>query len=310
MFQESTIPSRALEYPKKRHEEATAEDFLESYGAICALEREVLAKALNLPAHKLTPSYLASHLQAENGDRLLSKIDRILNSEHNGPYIEKCVELSEHAPALLRDEHSRSYVTDLAREGIMSGLIQAFLDTKKLPWDMRQAYKAREIRFNDHIVDLVDSQYGEQLGITRGDLRHIIRAAYGPHDAHATINADMLEAGLAVEIATKKYMETAESAEGLSVRYGSADEDKRGGDIICQNGEKTLIVDVKSGDKNETEPEDARPFHTPLIEEAPNVYKIRQLHPASHRAIGENFEIKAGGYKREIDSVFAEFAAA
>lgn len=311
---EKILDEASQQIPIERLEagEYSAEDFSAAFSEVCALERKILSAKLGLSEQTLSPSNLSASLQPNQFKIILDRMDLILNSEENQRVVDNYSDQHSHEP-LLKDADMRQHLVELAKKALVGGYIDQFLHNKT-SWLSRpdlKLYKSRLIDVHNAYIDFIESPVAADLSFDRGHLRRLIRAAYGRDLDGSTGLADAIESGIAVEVATKRYIENLlrqHDAPPDSVRFGTVQEDLRGGDIVYSAPGGVLFIDVKSGDKDGANSNHEKSSRASTMEDfGPREFRVRELHPASHHSIGSHFEIKEGHYRSVIEKLIQKF---
>jgi hypothetical protein len=303
---ETLVLDSASETYQSQEIHIDAADFCAAFSDVSNLQRHATASVLHVKPNQLSAGNLARHLNEDNAEGYFKKIDHVVNSEQMASHIEQCISNGNYHE-LLSDEHMFSYILDLARTGFVGGIIDGLLDSGAIPQHKKRVYRERLIEMNHAFKDLADSGFSRDIGMTRHGLKEVIGKAYGAKiDQRSAELTEKVEMGVAAEVATKRYIETAGRSTGLEVRYATAEEDAKKMDVVCVSGSKLLGIDVKSGDKHSPKG-DERAWSSPIEEFDIGEYRVRELYPAKESCIGNNFEIKAEAYKKKIDEVLEDF---
>ena len=296
-----------VESAEEMERQLSVDEFIEAYSLTCETVRALLKR------HDPQTFSAPFELLVKQGldERKLNDAVEFLDSGQSRAVLEKFFVQNSRSP-IFADGELRSYLISMALSGSATGLIDGSLNSNKLPREHVRQFKSLLVTTHHEILKLVDSDFGKQLGFGRKHLKSILRSAYGESSARDPALADMAEAGIAVEIATKRYIEeliTSGKLPGRRVRYSTSAEDMIGRDIVYQAGDKALLIDVKSSDKNHYGGEPAAGYTRPEPVGA-NIFKIERMHPAKHTVVDERFRILASNYRRVIEDALSEFETA
>jgi len=302
---ETISPIVEYEQQESPELEVNAAEFCSAYRAVCDLQRLTVAHLMHLRPHDLS----AGAMQKHGDEYRLEHVERILASPKIQAIIDQSIK-NGHYPPILHDEAMRSYIFGLSRAGFVGGLIEGITNGELNQNTKRRFYKERLIDMNHTFTQLIDSEFGRNAGFNRQNLHDLLAAAFGAgHDEDSLKLVTSLEAGLAVEVGTKRYMEEIGPEFGIKVRFSTVTEDGKKIDVMCTNSRNNLGIDIKSGDKNSGADGEPRAYYSPIEQLDLHEYRVRELYPAKHTTIDSNFEIKADAYKHKIHELFTEFNA-
>jgi len=299
--------SPPVESAEEAEQQLSADEFSEAYSLTCETVRALLKRhdpqTFSAPFELLVKQGLS--------EEKLNEAVEFLDSDQARAVLDKFFVQNSRSPAFT-DSSLRSYLVSMGLSGAATGLIDGSLNSNKLPRQRVRQFKSLLVTTHHEILKLVDSDFGQQLGFGRKHLKSILRSAYGESSTKDSSLADMAEAGIAVEIATKRYIEELIADgkfPGRRVRYSTSAEDMIGRDIVYQAGDKALLIDVKSSDKNHHGGEPVAGYSRLEPVDA-NIFKIERMHPAKHTVVDEQFRILANNYRRVIEDALSEFEAA
>jgi len=154
---------------------------------------------------------------------------------------------------------------------------------------------ADAIDFNHHARDLMESQWAKKHHLGRHQLYQLIAVALQGDRAEAR----QLESGISVEIALCRSLDKITTNRNRhdggdrNVRYGDAQEDARGGDIVLTQSDTKFYIDSKSRDPDPETRNSAQQagFEITRAGADKNGYDYKvTLWSSGHEAVGEHFE--------------------
>ncbi len=169
----------------------------------------------------------------------------------------------------------------------------------------RRAAASSGIIFSGKVRSLFESDFGQQAKLGRSHLTQIMAAACQANRNYAAKRESGVSAELAISKAVAEEVSELDEASRGTLRYGTAEEDAMGGDVVYERNGWIFFIDAKSSKPRGKGPNEKYETEAAIRKNHGRDYKFT-VWPPEQAEISEDFKIEGDEFKQTVRDLLDE----